>query len=263
MNLELEEQVTVVIGSAMGIGRAIAETFHGEGARLMLVDRSPSVAETAAALGASYRVADVVDYGAMQRVAAETEAELGPVRHVLFTVGIESGKAGFPFWNLEPSDWPKVYAVNVQGMVNVAHAFVQPMAERRQGTFLFFTSIAGQIGSQTDPPYSASKAAMINFGQCMAKDLAPYNVRVNLIAPGLVSTPLQHKVYAMNVESLPEEQRPTYDEWAAEKIGRLIPLNRWQTPEDMANMAVFLASERAANITGQTLNVNGGWIMYS
>jgi NAD(P)-dependent dehydrogenase (short-subunit alcohol dehydrogenase family) len=96
----------------------------------------------------------------------------------------------------------------------------------------------------------------------MAKDLAPHNVRANVLNPGMVSTPLQERIYAGQVAHLPADQRPSYEEWAAEKIGRLVPLNRWQMPEDIADMIVFLASERANNVTGQSVNVDGGWVMH-
>ncbi|RME63070.1 MAG: SDR family oxidoreductase [Caldilineae bacterium] len=267
MNLELANQVTVVVGGAHGIGRAIALAFAEEGAPVAILDRDPealNVAQEAAQFGVHSwgLVVDVTDYPALMQAAAHVETELGPVMHVVFSVGIDSGKGGFPFWNLEPSDWPRVYAVNVQGAVNTAHVFYAGLIQRRQGTMLFLSSVAGQIGSQTDPPYSASKAALINFAQCAAKDLGPYNVRVNTICPGMVDTPLQHRVYSLSVAHLPPEERPSYEEWCEEKIRRKAPLGRMQTPEDIANMAVFLASPRAQNITGQTINVDGGFVMH-
>jgi NAD(P)-dependent dehydrogenase (short-subunit alcohol dehydrogenase family) len=127
---------------------------------------------------------------------------------------------------------------------------------------LFIASVAGQIGSQTDPPYSASKAALINFSQCAAKDLAPYGVRVNSLNPGMIKTALNQSVYHAWAARQPEGTAPGYETWAAEKIEKLVPLNRWQTPEDIAAMAVFLASARAANVTGQTINVDGGYVMH-
>jgi NAD(P)-dependent dehydrogenase (short-subunit alcohol dehydrogenase family) len=154
-----------------------------------------------------------------------------------------------------------VFQVNVVGAVNTVYAFLDPMRARQRGTFLFLSSVAGQIGSQTDPPYSASKAALINFALCAAKDLAPYNIRVNSLCPGMVDTPLNRSIWAAHVRNLPAGQQPTFEEWAEEKIKRVIPLNRWQTPEDIANMAVFLASPRAQNVTGQTVNVDGGFVM--
>ncbi len=264
MDLGLHGQVAVVVGGANGIGKAIAQSFAAEGALVAVVDRSPDVAEVAAALGPHHLpvVVDVTDYPAMQAAAARIEAELGPVAHVVVTVGIDSGKGGFPFWNLEPGDWTRVYTVNVQGVVNTAHAFYAPMIERKHGTFLFFSSVAGQIGSQTDPPYSASKATIINFTQCAAKDFAPYNIRANAIAPGMVHTPLQQKVYALATANLPADQRPTYAEWCDTKIKRLAPLGRMVDPEEIGAYAVYLASNHARNITGQVLNVDGGWVMH-
>ena len=169
---------------------------------------------------------------------------------------------GFPFWNLTPDDWPRVLQVNVVGAANVAHAFAPALVEARSGTMLFLASVAGQIGSQTDPPYSASKAALINFAQCAARDLAPYGVRVNTLCPGMVQTDLNRGVYEAWARQQPPGQGRTYEEWAGEKVRRAVPLGRWQTPEDVANMAVFLASGRADNVTGQTINVDGGFVMH-
>ena len=129
-------------------------------------------------------------------------------------------------------------------------------------SLLFLSSVAGQIGSQTDPPYSAAKAAVINFAQCAAKDLAPFGVRVNTLCPGMVQTPLNRGVYEAWAREQPESERSSYEAWTAEKIKKVVPLNRWQQPEDIAAMAVFLASSRARNITGQTINVDGGFVMH-
>jgi NAD(P)-dependent dehydrogenase (short-subunit alcohol dehydrogenase family) len=268
MDLRLAGQVAVVAGAARGIGRAIAEAFAAEGAAVALLDREAAVAEAAAALARAQSTkslpitVDVTDYPAVQRAAGEVLAWRGRLDHVVFAVAVGSGKFGFPFWNLDPSDWPRVLHVNVVGAVNVAHAFTPHLVQARAGSLLFLASVAGQIGSQTDPPYSASKAALINFAQCAAKDLAPHNVRVNTLCPGMVRTVLNHGIWeAWHRQQLPGQGQP-YEEWAAEKIRRVVPLGRWQEPQDIAAMAVFLASDRAANITGQTLNVDGGFVMH-
>jgi NAD(P)-dependent dehydrogenase (short-subunit alcohol dehydrogenase family) len=206
--------------------------------------------------------ADITDYPAMQRAASEIDATLGRTDHIVHAAAIGSGKYGFPFWNLDPGDWERVLRVNVLGTANVAHAFAPALIRARAGTMLFLASVAGQIGSQTDPPYSASKAAVINFAQFAAKDLAPYGVRVNALCPGMVETTLNRAVWEAWFRQQPEDQRQTYDEWASEKIRRVVPLGRWQTPEDIANMVVFLASSRAQNVTGQTINVDGGFVMH-
>lgn len=267
MDLQLAGQSVVVAGGARGIGRAIAAAFAAEGAAIAVLDRE-TAAPVARELGQKHRVqalslvVDVTDFDAVRRAAEAVQASFGRIDHVAFAVAIGSGKYGFPFWNLEPGDWNRVLQVNVVGAVNVAHALAPSLVQQRSGTMLFLASISGQIGSQTDPPYSASKAALINFAQCAAKDLAPYNVRVNTICPGMVKTPLNESVWAAWQRRQPEGQRQSYDDWAEEKIRRHVPLGRWQQPEDIAAMAVFLASARAGNVTGQTVNVDGGFVMH-
>jgi NAD(P)-dependent dehydrogenase (short-subunit alcohol dehydrogenase family) len=267
MQLELAGQAAVVAGGARGIGRAIAEAFAAEGAAVALVDFDPAVADVARDIGERRRVPslpyhlDVTDFAAVRQAADHCRQALGRVDHVVFAVGVGSGKYGFPFWNLEPSDWPRVLQVNVIGAVHVAHAFAPTLARAGAGSMLFLASVAGQIGSQTDPPYSASKAALINFAQCAARDLAPYGVRVNALCPGMVKTALNRSVWEAWRRRQGEAEGQSYEEWAGEKVRRVVPLGRWQEPEDVAAMAVFLASARAANVTGQTINVDGGYVI--
>lgn len=268
MDLELAGQTAIIAGGARGIGQAIAAAFAAEGANVALLDLDPAVADAAQELAQLHRVrtlpliADVTDYKAIQRAAGEVQATLGRTDHVVFAAAIGSGKFGFPFWNLEPADWGRVLDVNLLGAVHLAHAFAPALAQARAGTILFLSSVAGQIGSQTDPPYSASKAAVINFMQCAAKDLAPHGVRVNALCPGMVETALNRSVWESWNRRQSEAARQSYEEWTADKIRRLVPLNRWQKPEDIAAMTVFLASSRAANVTGQTINVDGGYVMH-
>jgi len=148
------------------------------------------------------------------------------------------------------------------GMTHVAHAVGPHLAQRGSGTMVFIASVAGQMGSQTDPPYSASKAANINFAQCLAKDLAPRGVRVNTVCPGMVQTPLNQSVWQAWHDAAPADERLSYDEWADRKIRAVVPLGKWQTPEAIADMIVFLSSDRAAHVTGQTINVDGGCVMH-
>lgn len=267
MNLELSEQVVAVVGAARGIGRAMAVALAEEGASLVLVDRDECVSEVQRELeqrsGCNVLtfIGNVTDYAAMQSTARLVIEQHGRLDHVMFAAGVGSGKYGFPFWNLEPSDWDRVLRVNLVGAVNVAHAFAPPMILARSGTFLFVSSIAGQIGSPTDPPYSAAKAGLINFSQCAAKDLAEYGVRVNCICPGMIKTELNQSVWAA-WRARQGDGAQTYEAWADEKIRRNVPLNRWQDADDVAALAVFLASPRAKNITGQTMNVDGGQVMH-
>src|SRR5262245_42179883 len=252
MELGLAGSVVAVFGAARGIGAAIARAFAAEAASVAALDSGPSILEPARrsprpdpsaplppgpedrppSLGL---VVDVTDYAAVRCAAAEVARRLGPCDHVVFAVGVGSGKFGFPFWKLEPADWDPVLRVNLIGAVHVAHAFAPAMAEAARPdrgsdagssrSMLFLSSVAGQIGSQTDPPYSAAKAALINFAQCAAKDLARHGVRVNTLCPGMVQTPLNRSVYEAWAREQPESGRPSYEEWSAAKIATLVPLN--------------------------------------
>jgi 2-hydroxycyclohexanecarboxyl-CoA dehydrogenase len=268
VDLGLKGRCAVVTGGASGIGRATAELLLAEGARVALLDRAANCDAVAVELSGKDSgrsrgwSVDITDAGSVDSAAREVEQTLGAVDAVIHCAAIGSGKFGFPFDNLSPADWGRVLEVNILGMVHVAHAFAPQMRERRQGVLLFISSVAGQIGSQTDPPYSASKAANINFAQCLAKDLAPHGVRVNTVCPGMVQTPLNRNVWQGWHDQQPPEKRLTYEEWAGAKVRQVVPLGRWQTPADVANMLVFLASDRAANVTGQTINVDGGFVMH-
>ena len=257
MELNLKDHVVVITGGASGIGRATAEQFQSEGAQVSVWDlQSPGDDAF------DFQQVDITSAEAIGRAISETISRFGRLDHLVHAAAIGSGKFGFPFDNLTPDDWSRVLEVNVMGMTRVAHAVGPVMREQQSGTMVFIASVAGQIGSQTDPPYSAAKAANINFAQCLAKDLAPHNVRVNTVCPGMIQTPLNQSVWQAWNDQQPEEEKRSYEDWAGEKIKSVIPLGRWQTPEDIANTILFLSSEKAAQITGQTINVDGGFVMH-
>jgi 2-hydroxycyclohexanecarboxyl-CoA dehydrogenase len=239
-----------------------------EGAHVALWDRAENVAGVAGELGQACSVralgipVDVTDEAAVKSALETTIGVFGRVEHLVHAAAIGSGKFGFPFTNLRPADWPRVLQINVMGMVNVAHAAAPVMIGQTAGTMVFIASVAGQIGSQTDPPYSASKAANINFAQCLAKDLALHGVRVNTVCPGMVQTPLNRSVWQAWHDQASAAERLGYEEWADRKIRALVPLGKWQTPEAIADMIVFLSSDRAAHVTGQTINIDGGFVMH-
>ncbi len=137
MDLELRGQTAIVVGSARGIGRAVAEAFAVEGANVALLDRDPTVADAARELAGRVRAVsltvDVTDFEALKRAAVEIHTAFGRTDHIVFAVAVGSGKYGFPFWNLEPADWEHVLQVNVVGAVNVAHAFAPALVERGRG----------------------------------------------------------------------------------------------------------------------------------
>ncbi|MFY9256246.1 MAG: SDR family NAD(P)-dependent oxidoreductase [Fuerstiella sp.] len=263
MDLKLSNNTVVIVGGASGIGKACAESFLAEGAIVSIWDSSPTVTEVANELLCSGLQVDIADESAVCDALHITEQQQGPTQHVVNAAAIGSGGLGMPFTSLKPGDWQRVIDVNINGMVNVAHAFTAGMMERKDGTFVFIASVAGQIGSPTDPPYSASKAANINFAQVMAKDLAPHKVRVNTVCPGMVKTPLNQNVWRSWNERQPEGKKLSYEAWAELKIRQLVPLGTWQQPSDIANMVAFLSSDCACQITGQTINVDGGYVMHS
>jgi 2-hydroxycyclohexanecarboxyl-CoA dehydrogenase len=269
MDLHLHGHVAVVVGGASGIGLAIAREFAREGCRVAVIDRSEQTDRMASEVAAAGKmtsigiVADVTDFAAMQAAAKRCEETLDRASHIVYAAGCGSGKFGFPFWNLAPNDWDRVLRVNLLGAMHTAQAFAPSLVEQKRGSMLFLSSVAGQIGSQTDPPYSAAKAGLINFAQVAAKDFAPHGIRVNTICPGMVQTPLNRAVWQSWNDRQPADKQQTYDQWAGSKVKQMCPLGKWQTPEDIAALAVFLASDRAGNITGQTMNVDGGWVMHS
>ncbi|MEE2843716.1 MAG: SDR family NAD(P)-dependent oxidoreductase [Planctomycetota bacterium] len=268
----------LIIGAAQGIGRAIARTFAANHYHVILADLSESVHDTTQQVrvdspqaSLESTVLDATDLQAVERLA-ENITELLPeaqqnLQLVVYSAGVGSGKFGFPFWNMHPADWNHVLDVNLMGAVNIAHAFSTVLrgnsAQTVDSTMLFIASIAGQMGSQSDPPYSAAKAGLINFMQVVAKDLAPFGIRANAIAPGMIQTSLNRGVWQAWNDQQAEPDKLDYEQWGQDKLKTICPLARWQTPEEIAATALFLASTGAANITGQTINVDGGIIMHS
>lgn len=268
MDLQLHDHTALITGAASGIGLATARMLAQEGCAVVCWDILDGVVDTAKAIGEQWgvqaygQVVDISDAQATADAFQRCLKQSGSLQHVVHCAAVGSGKFGFPFTNLTPDDWNRVLEINIKGMVNVAHAASPYFVECQQGTFVFVASVAGQIGSQTDPPYSASKAANINFAQCIAKDLAQHGVRVNTVCPGMVKTELNRSVWQAWYDAASLEDQLSYDDWAMNKIRAIVPLGSWQTPEDIATMIVFLSSPRAAQITGQTVNVDGGFVMH-
>jgi len=259
MTPPLQNQTAVVTGGAKGIGLAIANSFLEAGAKVIAIDLDAGALAQFRATAPDRIEAlclNVADFAALKSGLAGRGID-----HLVCAAAVGSGKMGFPFWNLEPDDWKRVLDITLMGTVNTVHACVPALlaGEPARKSVLLLASVAGQIGSQTDPPYSAAKAATINFAQLAAKDFAPYGVRVNAMSPGMVKTSLNRAVF----DSSKESATMTYEEWAGEKIERVSPLGRWQDAAEFGAMAVFLASECGRNMTGQTLNIDGGQVMHS
>lgn len=235
LKLNLTGQKVAVFGASRGIGAAIAEAFLAEGCIVFGFDRS-SVGSFQDRDGISIFEGDVT----CDRDIESFLSQLPPIDHVVYSVGVGSGSFGFPFWKVDANLWFKVLDVNLIGAVRVASAFGPLMADRRKGTMLFLSSVAGQIGSQTDPPYSASKAGLNNFAQCVAKDLAPFGVRANIISPGMVKTELNHSVWQASQDRIPKPFRTDYLTWADEKIRKVSPLGDGKKYMNLPQCPFFL-----------------------
>lgn len=268
MDLQLSNHVAVVTGGASGIGLATAHRFAAEGAHVAIWDLDSQVEQRAQEIQARDGVktlgvrVDVRSESSIAQALVTTQESFDSIDHLVHSAAIGSSKFGFPFTNLTPSDWERTLDVNMMGMVRIATALSPMLIASRFGTCVFVGSVAGQIGSQTDPPYSASKAAMINFAQCMAKDLAVHQVRVNTVCPGMVQTNLNRSVWQAWHDRTEPAERLDYEAWAERKIQQLIPLGKWQTADEIASMIVFLSSPMTGSVTGQTINVDGGYVMH-
>ena len=265
--LLLQDRVAVVTGGATGIGRAIGLAMAGQGAHIVVSDINRDAAEKTAAeiraLGvkAEVDVTNVVEAAATQKMAENAVSKLGRIDILVNNAGV----AGAPGWYARSEsteeDWRFTYRVNVLGSVNAANAVIPFMKKARYGKVLNLASIAGREGRPSLPHYSVTKAAIINYTQALARELAADSINVNAICPGLLWTPMWEQVGGRYAQNDPQyaglEPRVVFQKMIAARI----PLGREQTPEDIGDAAVFLCSDSARNVTGQALDVDGGFFM--
>jgi len=238
---ELAGKVAIVTGGAGGLGRATVELFVEAGARVVVADVDVQAGEDVAAdLGDAvvFRQTDVAEPDEVQALVDFCVAHFGGL-HVMFNNAGISGSAR-RFLSDDLTDFPRVMAVNVYGAMLGSQRAARHMAEHGGGSIINTTSIAGINAGRGLMAYRASKAAMIQFTRSAAIDLAEHNIRVNCIAPAHIATSIN----------------TSYD--IGEIIRLMQPLQRHGTPADVANAVLFLASERAAQITGIVLPVDGG-----
>lgn len=253
----LAERVVLVTGGASGIGKGIAEVFGAYGAHVAVGDldqkQALAVAEqlegAASVLGVEM---DVTDRTSTDRAVSTIEEELGPVEVLVNNAGISSAT---PFLAIGEEELDRILEVNLKGVFIATQRVLPGMLERGRGRIVNISSMAGKEGLSDLSHYCASKFGVIGMTQSLAKEVAARGVTVNAVCPGVVRTPLWDDPATGILGQMGGEPA-----WDAFVVG--IPLGRPQSAQDMGYACAFLASDHAANITGESLNVSGGQQMH-
>jgi len=246
--MRLEDKVAIVTGGGRGIGRAIAKTFFAEGARVVVADleldsAATVVAEIEAAGGSGLAVkTDVALKSAADQMVEAAIQKYGQVDILVNNAGWDRIE---PFLDNTEDIWAKIVSINLMGVINCCRAVLPQMISRKCGKIVNIGSDAGRVGSSGEAVYSATKGGVIAFTKTLAREMARNKINVNCVAPGPTDTDLFAEVAAGNPK-------------IAEALVRSIPFRRLGRPEDIAYAVLFLASDEAGYITGQTLSVNGG-----
>lgn len=247
----LDGKIAIITGAGSGIGRASAVRFAAEGARLILGDKSASVHETAAIItgAGGAALAFEMDAGTEADVIALVHAakqQYGGLDIAFANAGIIGDMGGI--FDFDPEKWAETLRVNLIGPVlMVKHAGKAMVEQGRGGAIVLTASVAGLNSGAGPGAYSASKAGVINLAKTAAQQLVGSHIRVNAICPGLTETGMT---------------KPTFDyareKGVSQKLGQLNPLKRAAQPEELANVALFLASDQASYVNGQAIAVDGG-----
>lgn len=245
---DLKNKVAIITGASQGIGKGMAETFSKAGAHVACVSRNKdnlkSVADSLIENGgaASFYTCDVSSLDAFQNTIKEIVENHGSVDILVNNAGVCKDKL---IMRMSEDDWNKVININLNGAFNGIKAVSQIMIKQRAGRIINISSIVGLIGNPGQANYAASKAGLIGLSKSAAKELAPRGITVNAIAPGYIATDMTNQI----------------TDQAKENLITKIPLGRIGSPSDIAASALFLASDEAGYITGQTLTVDGGMVM--
>jgi 3-oxoacyl-[acyl-carrier protein] reductase len=243
---DLTGKTALVTGATGGIGAEIARALHGQGAHVVLSGtREAVLQELAASLGerSSVAPANLSDAAAVDALIENAEAAAGqPIDILVANAGIT--KDGL-LLRMKDEDWETVLKVNLESYFRLSRAAVKGMMRRRAGRIIGITSVVGVMGNPGQANYAASKAGMIGFSKALAQEVATRGITVNCVAPGFIESPM--------TDALNEQQK-------AQILGT-IPTGRLGAGAEVAAACVYLASDQAAYVTGQTLHVNGGMAM--
>ncbi|HTY79370.1 MAG TPA: SDR family NAD(P)-dependent oxidoreductase [Candidatus Bathyarchaeia archaeon] len=272
--MKLENRIALVTGGGSGIGRAIAQVFAREGARLVINDVRPMAAketvESLGALGSGARAieADVADSGQVKAMFAEIERDLGRLDVVVNNAGIAvtgaadrdrlreksdmrlmelmGGGGVTTHWDItqEMTDeaWLRMIGVHLNGTFFCTREALRLMSRENRGAIVNMSSVAGLMGLENVPHYSAAKAGILGFTRAVAREVGSRNIRVNAICPGFIDTPMTQPMSPLIRTAIVAQT----------------PLHRWAEPEEVAKTALFLASDDSSFFTGQWLSPNGG-----
>ena len=243
---DLTNKIALVTGSSRGIGRAIALALARRGADVAIhfhahEDKAREVEAEIKALGRSTLAmgADARDGAALLNLWRETETQLGPIDILVNNAGMVKNS----FLAMTPeTSWDELMDVNLKSAFQLSKLAARSMTRRKSGRIINIASQAGQMGDVMRAPYCASKAGLIGLTKATARELAAQNITCNALAPGFIET----DILAASEESKREAQR------------KLVPLGRFGTPEEIASLAVYLASDEAAYVTGQVFGIDGG-----
>ena len=245
----LENKGAVVTGGSRGIGRAVAEALAAEGATVAVIyagnikAAEDTVRTIEEAGGKAFAVqCDVADEDAVTDMVKMVHEKLGTIDVFVNNAGITCDGL---LMRMKREDWDAVLSTNLTGVYNCTKAVTKIMMKQRSGSIINMTSVVGETGNAGQANYAAAKAGVIGFTKSVAKELASRNIRVNAVAPGCIDT----------------DMTAVLSDAVKEEMIKSIPLGRTAAPEEVAQAVVFLASQKAGYITGQTLNVDGGMVM--
>lgn len=241
----LQDKVALVTGATGGIGGGIAKALHQAGATVILSGRKEEALQALQKeLGerASYMTADLSSGEACEKLIADVEAAHGKLDILVNNAGLTRDTLAL---RMDDQKWQEVIDVNLTAPFRLARAALKGMMKNRHGRIINITSIVGVTGNPGQTNYAASKAGMIGWSKSLAAEVASRNITVNCVAPGFIDTAMTH--------GLSDEQK--------EKLLKNVPTGRLGTPDDIAASCVYLASDEASYVTGQTIHINGGMAM--
>ena len=252
--MRFKDKVAIVTGGGGGIGGATCARFALEGARVAVLDRNAGAAETVAGrirddgLQALAVECDITQRTSVDAAITRVSTQWGGIDILVNNAGWDIFK---PFTKTVPDEWERLIAINLVGALNVHHAVLPVMIQRRCGRIVNVSSDAARVGSSGEAVYAACKGGLVAFSKTLAREHARHDITVNVVCPGPTETALfaDYKQGAGNPEKLEEAFR------------RSIPLGRIGQPEDLPGAILFFASDDAAYVTGQVLSVSGGLTM--